>query len=113
LIPILCRIVLARHTFQPGPFSLGKFSIPTGIIASVWILVTSVLFLCPTEAPVTAENMNYALVPFVLVIGLCVLYFAFWGRHWFKPGGTRITSPTAEEELEVKDVDSVDNIATI
>ena len=61
----------------------------------------------------TAENMNYALVPFVLVIGLCVLYFAFWGRHWFKPGGTRITSPTAEEELEVKDVDSVDNIATI
>ncbi|KAF8927863.1 hypothetical protein BGZ58_010071 [Dissophora ornata] len=90
LIPILCRIVLARHTFQPGPFHLGKFSIPIGVIASVWIIVTSALFLCPTLAPVTAENMNYAAVPFVVVIGLCVVYYAIWGRHWFKPGGTRI-----------------------
>ncbi|GJJ69696.1 choline transport protein [Entomortierella parvispora] len=125
LIPILCRIVLARDTFQAGPFNLGKFSIPTGIIASVWILVTSVLFLCPTEAPVTAENMNYALVPFVLVIGLCVVYFAIWGRHWFKPGGTRIINdssvPEGElaiadggmEATELKDVDSPENVATI
>jgi len=39
---------------------------------------------------VTVENVNYAAVPFILVIGLCVLYYAFWGRHWFKPGGTRV-----------------------
>ncbi|KAG0047694.1 hypothetical protein BGZ83_007302 [Gryganskiella cystojenkinii] len=98
LIPILCRIILARDSFQPGPFNLGRFSIPMGIVASIWICVTSVLFLCPVAAPVTVANMNYALVPFVLVIGLCVLYFAIWGRHWFKPGGTRIVSSEMEEE---------------
>ncbi|KAG0330419.1 hypothetical protein BG000_011717 [Podila horticola] len=86
LIPILCRIILARDTFEPGPFNLGRFSTPIGIISSLWIICTSALFLCPTQAPVTAENMNYALVPFVIVIGLCVSYYAIWGRHWFKPG---------------------------
>ncbi|KAK3812997.1 MAG: amino acid/metabolite permease [Benniella sp.] len=101
LIPILCRIVLARHTFEPGPFSLGRLSIPIGIVATIWILITSVLFLCPTEAPVTAENMNYACVPFVAVIGLCSLYYAFWGRHWFKPGGTRATDDGDEDMVDV------------
>ena len=50
-------------------------------------MVTSALFLCPTEFPVTASNMNYAAVPFFMVIGLCVSYYGIWGRHWFKPGG--------------------------
>ncbi|KAF9325027.1 hypothetical protein BG006_011453 [Podila minutissima] len=98
LIPILCRIILARHTFQPGPFSLGKFSTPIGIVSSIWIIVTSVLFLCPTTAPVTFENMNYALVPFVLVIGMCSLYYALWGRHWFTPGGTRFAKDNVDAE---------------
>lgn len=101
LIPILCRIVLARHTFQPGPFHLGKLSIPIGIISSIWILITSVLFLCPTAAPVTPENMNYAVVPFVLVIGLCVLYYGIWGRHWFKPGGTRVGDSDEAHDLDM------------
>jgi hypothetical protein len=87
LIPILCRIILARSTFEPGPFNLGRFSTLVGIISSGWIIVTSALFLCPTAYPVTPTNMNYALVPFVVVIGLCVSYYAIWGRHWFKPGG--------------------------
>ncbi|KAF9993954.1 hypothetical protein BGZ79_001319 [Entomortierella chlamydospora] len=97
LIPILCRIVLARDSFEPGPFHLGRFSIPIGIVATAWIIITSILFLCPISYPVTAENMNYASVPFVVVIGLCVIYYAIWGRHWFKPGGTRILEPNMTE----------------
>src|SRR5690606_6321489 len=83
LIPILCRIILVRHTFEPGPFNLGRLSTPIGIISSIWIAITSVLFVMPTESPVTVENMNYALVPFVVVIGLCSFYYAIWGRRWF------------------------------
>ncbi|KAF9911777.1 hypothetical protein EC991_002505 [Linnemannia zychae] len=100
LIPILCRIVLARESFEPGPFNLGRYSIPVGVISTFWIIVTSALFLCPTEFPVTAENVNYAAVPFILVIGLCVLYYAIWGRHWFKPGGTRVNDDEAEMKVD-------------
>jgi len=104
LIPILCRILLARSTFEPGPFNLGRFSTLVGIISSGWIIVTSALFLCPTAFPVTAANMNYALVPFVLVIGLCVSYYGIWGRHWFKPGGgagaAAVAAETAANKLD-------------
>ncbi|KAF9107672.1 hypothetical protein BGX29_005375 [Mortierella sp. GBA35] len=109
LIPILCRIVLARESFEPGPFSLTRYSIPVGIVSTFWIIVTSALFLCPTEFPVTAENVNYAAVPFILVIGLCVLYYAFWGRHWFKPGGSRVSEMNqAETDLQVENVQKGD-----
>ncbi|RUP44900.1 amino acid/polyamine transporter I, partial [Jimgerdemannia flammicorona] len=84
LIPILLRITLARDTFQPGPFNLGKFSVPVGIVASCWISLTSVLFICPTEYPITTGNMNFAVAPFVIVIGISSGYFAIWGRKWFK-----------------------------
>ncbi|KAG0270374.1 hypothetical protein BGZ95_001716 [Linnemannia exigua] len=104
LIPILCRIILARETFTPGPFNLGRFSTIVGMISSGWIVVTSALFLCPTESPVTASNMNYALVPFVLVVGVCVVYYAIWGRHWFKPGGgvgaAAVAAGVAESKMD-------------
>ncbi|KAG0277322.1 hypothetical protein BGZ95_006133 [Linnemannia exigua] len=103
LIPILCRILLARESFEPGPFSLGRYSIPVGVVSTFWIIVTSALFLCPTEFPVTAENVNYAAVPFILVIGLCVFYYAIWGRHWFKPGGTRVNDDGDGSEMKVED----------
>ncbi|KAG0052153.1 hypothetical protein BGZ83_002926 [Gryganskiella cystojenkinii] len=112
LIPILCRIILARDTFEPGPFNLGRFSTLVGVIASTWIMVTSVLFLCPTAAPVTATNMNYALVPFVLVIGLCVTYFGIWGRHWFKPGGG-ITAAAVKIDSEKMDLESTDDTTDV
>lgn len=36
-IPILIRITYCRKQFVPGPFSLGRFSLPVGIIAVTWI----------------------------------------------------------------------------
>lgn len=36
-IPIFCRITLGRKHFKPGHFSLGKWAVPTGIIACAWI----------------------------------------------------------------------------
>lgn len=47
-IPIWLRITMARKRFQRGPFNMGKFSIPCGIIACFWILFTSALFVLPT-----------------------------------------------------------------
>lgn len=47
LIPILLRITLARDNFQPGPFNLGRWSVPIGIVSSLWIALTSILFICP------------------------------------------------------------------
>lgn len=101
-IPIWLRITMARKRFQRGPYNLGKLSIPCGVIACLWILFTSVLFILPTQYPVTANNMNFALIPFAFVIGLATLVYAFSGRKWFT-GPVRNIDPVivCEEDSKV------------
>jgi amino acid transporter len=47
-IPIWLRITMARKRFRRGPYNMGKYSVPCGFIACIWILFTSVLFVLPT-----------------------------------------------------------------
>ena len=42
-IPLVLRVIY-RDTFVPGAFSLGAFSLPIHIIASSWLLFTSLIF---------------------------------------------------------------------
>ncbi|KAF9569947.1 hypothetical protein BGW38_008794 [Lunasporangiospora selenospora] len=83
-IPTFCRITYARDSFEPGPVSLGRFSIPIGVISCVWIVIITVLFVLPTSSPVTAKNMNYTVA---IVAASAIYIFANWyfnARHWFK-----------------------------
>ncbi|KAG2199195.1 hypothetical protein INT46_008501 [Mucor plumbeus] len=97
-IPIWLRITMARKRFQKGPFHLHIFSIPCGIIACAWILFTSVLFILPTQWPVTPSNMNFAIIPFAFVIGLASLVYAFSGRKWFTGPVRNIDTVIIREE---------------
>lgn len=101
LVPIVLRITVARKTFQPGmyqhmhatawiahflwlgPWNLGRFSTVVGVISSCWLIFTCCLFICPTEAPITPDNMNYAIVPFAFIMILSGGYFALFARKWF------------------------------
>lgn len=83
LVPILLRVTASRNKFQPGPFSLGIFSVPMGWISSLWLMFTCVLFVLPTEAPITPDTMNYAIVPFAFIMICSMTYFFIWGRKWF------------------------------
>jgi amino acid transporter len=86
-IPIALKITVARKVFKRGPFHLGPLSVPINIISLFWILLTSILFICPTEYPVTPDNMNYAIVVFGGVMGLSVGYYHFRARQWFTGPG--------------------------
>ena len=83
LVPILLGVTASRTKFKPGPFHLGKFSIVMGWISSLWLMFTCVLFVLPTEAPITPDTMNYAIVPFAFIMLCSLTYFYFWGRKWF------------------------------
>lgn len=52
-IPIYLRITMARKRFHRGPYHMGAFSIPVGIVACLWILFTSVFFVLPTVSRLT------------------------------------------------------------
>ena len=81
VLPILLRL-MARE-FKPGPWHLGGWSRPIGVIAILWVIFISVLFMLPTAWPITPITFNYT---GVVVLGALVLLTIWWVvsvRHWF------------------------------
>ncbi|KAF9445828.1 amino acid transporter [Macrolepiota fuliginosa MF-IS2] len=91
-IPILLRITYSHKTFKPGPFSLGRWSRPIGIIAILWALFVSVVVFFPLNPHIKSSNdMNYAVV---IVVGVFVLSSLSWilsARKWFRGPVPNIT----------------------
>ena len=58
ITPIFLRLTYGRHSFEPGPFSLGRWHMPIGIIAIVWTAFIIVLSVFPSGRHPTADNMS-------------------------------------------------------
>jgi len=85
-IPITARFV-GGQPFTPGPFNLGKYSLPVAIIAVTWMTFMSLVFLFPTTPDPEAMVMNYSIVVLGGILVLSVIYFYFpkyGGVYWFK-----------------------------
>nr|XP_009608727.1 amino-acid permease BAT1 homolog [Nicotiana tomentosiformis] len=89
-LPSLFRVTLARKSFTPGLFNLGRYGVVVGWIAVLWVAVISVLFSLPVAYPITDQTLNYTPVA---VGGLLILLLSSWffsARHWFKGPITNI-----------------------
>jgi amino acid transporter len=81
-LPILLRLM--AKDFKPGPWHLGSWSRPIGIIAVIWVVLISILFMLPTATPITAVSFNYTPI---LVLGTLLIITIWWfasARKWFK-----------------------------
>jgi len=81
-------------SFQRGPWHLGRWSRPIGIIAVAWVVVITILFMLPTASPIHWANFNYTVVAVVVVLGFAGIWWAVSARNWFT--GPRVQG-TAEE----------------
>uniref|UniRef100_A0A5B6YKE5 Amino-acid permease BAT1 n=1 Tax=Davidia involucrata TaxID=16924 RepID=A0A5B6YKE5_DAVIN len=91
-LPIFFRVTLARKSFIPGPFNLGRYGVIVGWIAVLWVATISVLFSLPVAYPITDQTLNYTPVA---VGGLFIITVSSWilsARHWFKGPITNIDS---------------------
>ncbi|GAA1253278.1 amino acid permease [Kitasatospora nipponensis] len=82
VIPTFLRLRQGEN-FQRGPWHLGKFSRPIGIVAVCWVLLITVLFMLPQVNPITAKNFNYAPVAVAIVVGFAALWWFVSARTWF------------------------------
>jgi amino acid permease (GABA permease) len=83
-LPILLRL-RAGSSFVAGPWQLGRWSRPVGIIAVLWIVFIAILFCLPQAAPGNNfTTFNYAPV----AVGVVLLFSGGWwlisARNWFK-----------------------------
>ena len=83
-IPILLRLI-AGSRFQRGPWHLGQWSRPIGIIAVLWIAFISILFVLPQAAPGNnLATFNYAPVAVAAVLIYAGGYWFLSAKNWFK-----------------------------
>ncbi|KAE9450966.1 hypothetical protein C3L33_17122, partial [Rhododendron williamsianum] len=91
-LPIFFRITLARKSFTPGPFNLGRYGVLIGWIAVLWVATISVLFSLPVSYPITDQTLNYTPVAVGGLLLLTVSSWIFSARHWFKGPITNINN---------------------
>lgn len=91
-MPIFFRVTLARKSFNPGPYNLGRFGVLVGWIAVLWVVTISVLFSLPVAYPITTETLNYTPVAVGGLLILTVLSWILSARYWFKGPITNINS---------------------
>jgi amino acid permease (GABA permease) len=70
-------------SFQRGPWHLGRWSYPVGIIAVVWVVFITILFMLPTASPIHWGNFNYTVIAVAVVLGFAGIYWLVSARHWF------------------------------
>ncbi|MFD9961180.1 amino acid permease [Amycolatopsis sp. NPDC058986] len=102
VIPVFLRVRMGDR-FEKGPWNLGRWGKPIGIVASVWVVVIFVLFMLPQAAPVTVDTFNYTPIAFLVVLGGAALWWVVSARKWFtgpKVQGSAEELAAVERELQ-------------
>ena len=81
-IPILITVIYPQGYIK-GPFSLGRFSRPVGIIACSWIGFITIVFNLPTLYPVNSQTVNYTPVAVGIILLFSLGSWVLWARKWF------------------------------
>jgi amino acid permease (GABA permease) len=82
VLPTLLRLRQGR-SFQRGPWHLGRWSRPIGIIAVTWVAIITVLFMLPQVSPITWTSFNYAVIAVAAVLGFAGIWWLVSARNWF------------------------------
>ncbi|MFF3562056.1 amino acid permease [Streptomyces sp. NPDC002574] len=82
VIPTLLRL-RKGDAFDRGPWHLGRWSRPIGILAVVWVAFITVLFMLPQVSPVTVDTFNYAPIAVLVVLGFAATWWFASARRWF------------------------------
>ncbi|MGW9438080.1 amino acid permease [Streptomyces sp. NPDC055607] len=82
-VPVYLRLCLGNG-FEPGPWNLGRCSRPVAVVAVVWILLSSVLFMLPQAAPITPATFNYAPIALATVLIIATVWWFATARRRFK-----------------------------
>lgn len=97
-----------RVRFNPGPFTMGRWSKPVNTVAVTWVCFISVVLFFPTVKPVTFMNMNYAICVAAFIGGFSMIWWYAGARKTYI--GPRTTNtidllPPEDPEAILSDYD--------
>lgn len=80
-------VALKRIRGQPLPqsrWSLGRFGLPINLFAFTYSCFTMIFICFPVTTPVVADSMNWAIVMFVGVLIIALVYYFAHGRKVYE-----------------------------
>ncbi|KAG9005132.1 hypothetical protein FRB94_001824 [Tulasnella sp. JGI-2019a] len=85
-VPIAIRVFFVGNRFRPGPWSLGIWSRPIGIVACAYVLLMIPILCLPTVkgADLNASTMNWTVVVWAGPLFLAFIWFEVSAHKWFK-----------------------------
>ncbi|MFD9483370.1 amino acid permease [Streptomyces sp. NPDC059991] len=88
-IPIYLRL-RHRDRFTPGPWNLGRWGVPIGTVAVLWVVFVTVLFCLPQTRPegkswVSVDTFDYAPVALLVILVLAAAWWRVAGRSYDVP----------------------------
>ncbi|WP_133909223.1 amino acid permease [Actinophytocola oryzae] len=92
------------EAFERGPWHLGRWSRPIGIVAVGWVVVITILFMLPQAYPVTVKTFNYTPIAVLVVLGFAGIWWLVSARKWFtgpKVQGSAEELAAIERDLDV------------
>lgn len=86
IIPVCFRLTTSRKTFKKGPWSLGKFSVPCGLLACAFVLILIPVSVWPQYkgADNTLELMNWTVVVYYGSMFLAIAWFYIYAHKIYK-----------------------------
>ena len=98
-IPVFLRLRKGKG-FAVGPWNLGRWSVPVGVVAVVWVAIVTVLFCLPQTSPVNSTSFNYAPIALAVVLVLATAWWPVARRRYATPA-VHASAAMAELEGEV------------
>ncbi|MFJ9250493.1 amino acid permease [Streptomyces sp. NPDC101776] len=95
-IPVFLALRKGRH-YQPGPWTLGRWRRPVGVIAIAYVAVITVVFCLPQSTPITTESFNYAGVTLAGALLLATVTWMTRGKQDYQlaAAGTALSGEAA------------------
>ncbi|KAK3675442.1 GABA/polyamine transporter [Recurvomyces mirabilis] len=84
--PIFIRVFFVGNRFRPGPWNLGRFSIPIGAVASAFValMVPILCFPSVTGADLDQSTMNWTVVVYGGPMFIITIWWFVDAHKWFK-----------------------------
>ncbi|TKA71496.1 hypothetical protein B0A55_06477 [Friedmanniomyces simplex] len=84
--PIFIRVFFVGNRFRPGPWNLGRFSMPIGAIASAFVALMVPILCLPssTGSDLTPATMNWTCVVYGGPMAMILIWYAVDAHKWFK-----------------------------
>lgn len=84
--PIFIRVFFVGKRFRPGPWNLGRFSMPIGMVACAFVLLMIPILCLPAYVgdDLTPDLMNWTALVWGGPMFIVLVWFAVDARKWFK-----------------------------